>query len=369
MNRYIILLLGIALLSCNPEKNSTQTTSYDFSYSVDTIQIDAGNHLFFAGYGLQQPRLSPDEHFLYFYDNLAHAIEKVDLVNKEYVSTIDMDKEGPKGIPMPQDYVPAADQTVFFVVPRNFVKLDENGGLIYFSDKLDNLFDVPDEKKFFQSLRISPNQNYLFGMTSTFEQEQMLGWIDLNDSIYHEVVLDSMKYRDDLVVLINGGEYNSLIDAVYLNGEITVFHGDGIDLYTLDPKTEAWIFHDYSLKSVEKRKPGNYPKNVETGSESFKLMFNQRGKEINFRSLVYDASNKRYYRVASKWTESQDVKDIPYQYLFIFDEDLKLIHEEDLSNFQGKIFDYFVSNGKLWVHNRETEELEFFVFDFDLKEL
>lgn len=242
------------------------------------------------------------------------------------------------------------------------MKLAENGELIYFSTKVDNLFDVPDEKKFFQALRISPDLSYLFGLTSTFEQEQMLGWIDMDDSIYHEVALDSMKYREDLIVRIDGGEMRSLIDAVYLNGRITVFHGDGIDLYTLDPRTGEWTFFDYDLKLVEKRKLGNYPKNVASGTESSKLMFNQQGKEISFRSLVYDATNKLYYRVASKWTESQDIKDIPHQYLFIFDEELKLLHEEDLSNFQGKIFDYFISNGKLWVHNRQTEELEFFVF-------
>lgn len=243
------------------------------------------------------------------------------------------------------------------------MKLAENGELIYFSTNVDNLFDVPDEKKFFQSLRISPDLSYLFGLTSTFVQEQVLGWINMDDSIYHEVAIYSMRYREDLIVRIDGGEMRSLIDAVYLNGRITVFHGDGIDLYTLDPKTGEPTFFDYELKLEEKRKPGNYLKNVASGTESSKLTLNQRGKEISFRSIVYDASNKLYYRVASIWTESQEIKDIPHQYLFIFDEELKLLYEEDLSNFQAKIFDYFVSNGKLWVHNRETEELEFFVFD------
>ncbi|WP_057936871.1 DUF4221 family protein [Algoriphagus resistens] len=364
MIRYLVFALGFIQLSCNPEKNGEQSKSYDFSYTVDTVHIDAKKHLFFLGYGLAQPKLSHDERFLHFYDNIAHAIEKVDLVNEEYISTIDLDKEGPKGITRVQDYVPTANQTLFFLASRNFVKLDESGELIYFSANVDNLFDIADEKKIFQALRISPDQSYLFGLTSTFEQEQMLGWFDMDDSIYHEVSIDSMRYREDLIVRINGGEMRSLIDAVYLNDRITVFHNDGIDLYTLDPISEESTFFDYDLKLVEKRKPGNYPKNVASGTESSKLMFNQREKEISFRSIVYDVTNKLYYRVATKWTESQNIKDIPHQYLFIFDQELKLLHEEDLSNFQGKIFDYFVSNGKLWVHNRETEELEFFVFDF-----
>lgn len=113
MTRYLLFALGFVQLSCNPEKNGKQSTSYNFSYTVDTVQIDAKKHLFFLGYGLTQPKLSPDEHFLYFYDNIAHAIEKVDLVNEKYISTIDLDKEGPKGITRTQDYAPAANQTVF----------------------------------------------------------------------------------------------------------------------------------------------------------------------------------------------------------------------------------------------------------------
>lgn len=238
----------------------------------------------------------------------------------------------------------------------------------YFTFRINSItYSKSLDKKFYRLARISPDLQILFGLTSTFQQEQTLGWINMIDSVFREAPIDSMRYRDELTVSIGSLKMFSQLDAVYLNEKITVFHGDGIDLYTLNPKTEKWDFHDYELQLVEKRKPGVFSKNVELGSKEFESAIELRNKEISFRSIVYDASNHLYYRIASKWTESQSIKDVPNQYLFIFDEDLKLLHEEDLSSFPAKIFEYFVSKGKLWVHNRETEELEFFVFEFDLK--
>lgn len=367
MTKQLIFFLAIVLISCNSEKNGEKAKDLTFSYTVDTVQIHAENHLFFLGYGLSQPRLSTDDRYLYFFDRIAHAIEKVDLIDEEYVSTMYLDKEGPKGIAWPQDYVPKADQSFYFVTQRNFVELDTNGELIEFSDKPESVFTVPDDKNFFRGSRVSPDLQYLFGITNNFKESQMLGWIGMDDSVYREMPIDSMGYRDKLVVNLGRTKMRSQIDAVYLNGKITVFHGDGIDLYTLDPKSEKAIFHDFDIKLVEKRKPGNFPKNVELGTEESKNAIELSRKEVSFRSIVYDSTNHLYYRVASKWTESQSIKDIPHQYLFIFDENLNLLHEEDLSGFPAKIFEYFASNGKLWVHNRETEELEFFVFDFELK--
>ena len=366
MTKHLFFLLGIVLFACNPEKKSEKAAKIDFSYTVDTVQIDAGNHLFFLGFGLTQPRLSPDERYLFFYDNIAHAIEKVDLINRKYVQTIDLDKEGPKGISWLQDYVVKANQTFHIVSPRNYVALDTKGELLEFSEKFDDIFKVSEEKKLFQALRISPDLQYLFGLTSNFNQKQMLGWIDMKDSIYREAEIDSMSYRNELGINISNVNMNSFIDADYLNEKITVFHGDGIDLYTLNPKTGKMIFHDYNTKLIEKRRPGNYPKNVESGTKDSENAMELWNKEITFRSIVFNNKDRHYYRIATKWTESQSIKDIPHQYLLIFDEDLSLLHEEDLSDFPAKIFTYFVSNGKLWVHNREKEDLEFFVFDFSI---
>lgn len=143
MCKYLPLILILSIFGCAGEGQESERIELEFSFTVDTVRIDAGEHLFFLGYGLAQPRLSPDEQFLYFYDNLAHALEKVDLTNEQYVATINLDKEGPKGIEWPQDYVPNVNQSIYFVTQRNFVELDENGGLLHFSDKLDNLFEVP----------------------------------------------------------------------------------------------------------------------------------------------------------------------------------------------------------------------------------
>lgn len=365
ITRSLCFLVVLGIVSCSEKSNKTKVQiSFEFSYDLEMVNIYAGEHLFNLAHGIPKTKLSPDEKFLYFFDDFNLALEKINLENKEFVLSIPLEKEGPKGIGATFDYVPNEDGTIQFLTQKSLFSIEESGKLLSTSPTLSSIFKVENEKQFFQDAKISKDHQILFSLPFSGKESQSLGWINLKDSIFHEVFLDSMAYRKALEINLGRLTLSGMLETEYFGNKIFIYHDDGIDFYVLDPTSKSWNFYDFEPTTIPKRKEGNYPKTGST-SDATKIL-ELEGLEINYNPLVYDSANKRYYRIASIKRENQIRGTIPDQFLLIFSEDLKLIHEENLSQLPFSVVTYFVRKGKFWVQNRDAEELEFFVFDFKL---
>ena len=104
--RYFItyLIPFFIAFACSPRKIGILETS-SLTIKIDTLQIDSGDHLFYLAHGIPAAKLSPDEKYLYFYDGYMHSIDQVDLQEKKYASTIQLESDGPKGVPTRQQMV------------------------------------------------------------------------------------------------------------------------------------------------------------------------------------------------------------------------------------------------------------------------
>ncbi|SFT76773.1 protein of unknown function [Algoriphagus locisalis] len=365
MTKYLPLFIILSIVGCaEKSQKSGQLKDLEFSYTIDTVSIDPGEHLFFLGHGLPKAKLSPDERYLYFFDDYNTTFDKVDLVENKYAGTIPLDKEGPKGIGSGFDYAINPDGSFLVLTRKNLLHIDEKGDLLTSEPIVDSLFEIDQEKQFFRYAQLSSDQRYFFGLTSANNQGRLLGWIDRLDSMYHEVKADSMAYTENLKIDLGAMSISGIKEVKYLNKKILLFHDEGIDIYSLDPTDGNWEFHDNNPKLIEKRKPGNYSKTGEIADASKILA--EKNLEVYYHPMVYDSENKRYYRVASKKRENQSRGTVSDQVLFIFSEDFELIHEEDLSDFSTPLTGYFIRDGKFWMKNNDTEELEFLVFDFQL---
>lgn len=355
---YIGLL--ILLIACNNSGPSDKSFQ-KFTYSIDTLTIDSKEHLLFVGYGVPMAKLSEKERFLHFYDPLNHAIEKIDLENEEWVNTLFLDKEGPNGVLDHNrfDYIPISDSSYRFFTKKNFKDLSLSNNLIKTSQAIDSLVKISEENETQFSSLISSNLQYLYGLTSDFKQEQKLVWIDLEDYTFKEGHLDSMKYRENYKISLDGMIVSGMIGSTFLNEKFFVYHSDGIDLYEIDPKSGNKRFIDNYPEITPRRKAGNFPRNAEK-SEAVKAL-ELMSLEIDYKELVFDKENQRFYRIASQQTENKGRTKV---YLLIFDHELNLISEMDLSSIEMKnSANYFTRKGKLYFLNKETEDLEFFVFD------
>ncbi|MBN3581612.1 DUF4221 family protein [Algoriphagus aestuarii] len=364
MNKQLFFFLVFILFACNPENKRENTAKIDFSFILDTVHIDAGKHLFYLGHGLPKIKLSDNEQSLYFFDDFNLAFDKIDLEKRKFVLSIPLQKEGPKGIGSTFDYLPGKEGIIDLLTPKSLFSINENGSLINEFPTIRSTFNKRADSEFFQEAKISNDSLFLYGLTNSKKVKQSLGWINLKDSIYNEVFVDSMAYRKALEIELGRLTISGMQEAEYLDNKIIVFHDDGIDFYVLDPISKSWEFHDFQPTIVPKRKEGKYPK---TGANSdVKKILELERLEINYGKLVYDRVNNLYYRIASKKRENQVFGGIPDQFLLVFSKDYKLIHEENLSNLKFSLSTYFVRKGKIWVFNNEAEELQFLVIDINL---
>lgn len=350
----------ILLIACNNSEPSDKSFK-KFNYSIDTLTINSHEHLLFLGYGIPKVKLSEKERFLHFYDPLNHAIEKIDLENAEWVNTLYMDKEGPNGILERGqfDYLPRAADSYRFFTRKNFRDLSYSNELLRNSAPLDSLINIPEELAFKNTGQISPDLDYLYGLTSDFKQEQKLVWVDLEKYSLKETGLESIDYRKNYKVKLGRTIMSGITGSSFLNEKIFVYHSDGIDLYEIDPKSGNKRFIDNYPEITPRRKAGNYPKQVES-SELTKVL-ELKSLEIDYKEIVFDEENQRFYRIASQQTENKGRTKV---YLMIFDHELNLISELDLSSLEMKsTANYFTRKGKLYFLNKETEDMEFFVFD------
>ncbi|WP_297336735.1 DUF4221 family protein [Algoriphagus sp.] len=357
MRALLFCCLALGIFACGIDRKEGLSWT-GFSIKIDTLSIESGQHLLHVGQGIPKAKLSEDERLLFFYDYTNHSIETIDLEEKKWVETLYLEKEGPKGVLDRSrfDYIPLTDSSFRFFTQRNFIELNQRNELLFESPRFDSMVQVDPEKQFEAWAKLSSNEQYLFGLSSSFKQNQMFGWIDFKDSVYREVSLDSMNYRKNFEIRNSRVSVSSPLYAAFYQEKFFVYHHDGIDVYRIDPITEKIEFKDNSPSLAPRRKSGNFPKTAELGE--FSAVLEKQKLEINYGELVYDKKNEWFYRFASR---NMPESDRMVQYFLIFDQEMKLLQELDLSDREIGFFQYFVRKGKLYVRNQETEDLEFFV--------
>jgi hypothetical protein len=363
--RYLLLsCFVLGLISCGNDNTERQSNT-SFSIRVDTLSIETGEHLLNVGQGIPKAKLSQDERLLFFYDYTNHTIETIDMEEKAWVQTLYLEKDGPKGVMDRSrfDFIPLTDSTFRFFTQRNFIELNQGNDLLFESPRFDKMVRIAPEKQFEAWAKLSSDERYLFGLTSSFKQDQMLGWVDFKDSVYWEVRLDSMDYRKDFEIKNNRIIISNPMSVDFYKEKFFIYHPDGIDVYITDPKKSTAQFKDNSPNLFPKRKQGNFPKTGEAGEIS--KILQQQAMEISYRKLVYDRENERFYRFAGMKAPETGRQ---LHYFLIFDKELNLLQEMDLSEMGIGFFEYFVRKGKLYVRNKETDELEFFVISVEKKD-
>ena len=102
MTRYLYVLIAIAFISCSSEKKSeAENNDFKFSYTTDTVMVDAGEHFFFLNEDLSLSDVSKDRKLLYNLNPKTFLLEIVNLDDLKLEKTVQLEKEGPDGIGLP----------------------------------------------------------------------------------------------------------------------------------------------------------------------------------------------------------------------------------------------------------------------------
>ncbi|MDN3203887.1 DUF4221 family protein [Algoriphagus sediminis] len=380
MQRILLLaLLSCAVFACSEGTNGDSETPNnileDFSFSLDTIQIDSGEELINLANGFRTSAVTPDRKFVFLYVPQDQGLLKIDLDAARLVERFQFEEEGPDGVgnfPNNFQYLPGDEFVIASYMQAGQFNLD--------GKKLLDLKFAPSDIPEYESDDNSPLTNSLLllndGKThvslfgSFFQGVWDLSIIDLASKSGKLVDLPAFDFLKDYTFMNMNGTtamvYTEQIDVYPMNDELFVSTSATSDIYLYDFESDSARLIEFPHKLTARRKSADINKEP-SGDEEFNEQMETLRTQIAYKPLLWDSSSQRYYRFGDKM-DPKVADDVPRTYevfLFAYDENLNLIGETQLENLEKAPSNPFFKDGKLWSYVNIEDELGFAIMDFN----
>ncbi|MFO7825943.1 MAG: DUF4221 family protein [Cyclobacterium sp.] len=379
-NRFVFLmqvvLFAYVQVSCGPQ---VESEVWELKFSVDTVQIDAGDELLFLKQGLDVSGLSVDRRYLYNFDVEQHQLEKIDLDCLVLDRKIPFEKEGPDGLRGIHSLRGWERETIFFSTWNGAKVFDQNGKLDRFwkLDPKEFSGDVLSNKESLIGVQVDPSgEGEAYGLAKAFRNElASFVRLDLDQPQIHRYSLPLLDKLGNYTASLNDGEnyayheaeiYLEIVDSGVLFGAET-----GSEFYHYNPKADT-------IKVVSSNSEWMESENTAKGRDfaaagEFSRYFQQLMEGPHYLLPVYDGQNKRYWRLFyENYYESEITEGLfplpagANVYLALYDEELNLIQEAELPFLTEKPLRHFIKDGMLWVFVNLEDEMGFVRLRVDL---
>lgn len=382
MKRLPFFCFILFLLGCNEPKSTLENTAkvpantFELTYSIDTVMIDAGEDFVYLNSQLQISDISLDKKFLYNFNPVSYEIEVIDLDQEMLVKKIALEKEGPNSIPNSYFYrlqLAEEAQEFLFHTTSHIYRTDLEGKLISsyrFMNDSKSDFRFPEENIVNLQGYDSEDGSYFYSYyTDTLPDRTRKGIVRFNfdQKSMDFSPQDFLKWANEFDIYYrepegryNKGEYPEM-------SGITLF-GDSV-VFSISSVNKVWVYNfetdltqEYSFESqlTQNEKEGNYPKRVKT-LEEFREAAKLKGKEVHFFSVKYDSENNRYLRITKQFDGTYSDEDPNFiSVLTVFDESLNPLHEQRLSD--PGFFPYgmsFIKDGTYYSYLNIDDEMAF----------
>ena len=368
------------LFSCsgNEENKSSSSTNIfeDLTFTVDTVVMDAGEDIFNLSMGIRSLDLSPDDDFLYYFENMPPKLLKVDLDNKNLVSKTEFEAEGPNGIGSFVGTIQVGPDEKLALLGNNGVYgvFDQDG------TKIENLNNKPEGI----DPTLAENNFILYGNSIyDWENRKIYSWpleneteksglvtIDLASNSAKIIEAPELEIVDQYSIVY---EYNGSFRVSPQQVELTQYDGKILiscsamgDLYEFDPVTEELKFIQIDHQLVPNRLTGEI-NNRPNSEESFMEEMAKVNEQIHYRQPHWDPEREIFLRLATKvFMPKTPEEKYRYEYfLLAYDQNFKLLGETILDLDKKIDYNMFFKDGKLWSYVNVEDDLGFAVFTFD----
>ncbi|SFT76726.1 protein of unknown function [Algoriphagus locisalis] len=360
MNKLCFLLFAFIATGCSSEKKSESSVAnaFDFSYTIDTVMIDADDEFLFLNMELYFSDYSAKEGLLYNLNPQSGRVEVIDLDNRKLAKLVQYELEGPNGI-LEMALVgikKASSGDSFFMNYYSINHLDSSDSKIA-SYRLTNDFlngeKLAENEEIDGMGQIDSRGEYFSSFYGNYQEKggiRGVAQIHLADSSLSLIPLEFWGDLDKYEVNMDqgGGRAISAPEAKFLvaNGEGFIVSTTAInELWQYSKELDSVIHRQYSSQFTENIKPGKFPQTA-NNQEEFDQLIQQKVDEVVFGPLVKDESSGRFYRYSREWDKS----DNKYTYvLTIFDENLDQLHEEKMRE-EVSIPGKYMPGSKTFVH-------------------
>lgn len=379
MTRLALLFSVLMLFSCginSSEKAESGNILENFSFTIDTVLVDAKGEVINLGYGLTSFSLSDDSKSLYYFDRNRSLLHEIDLEKLELTNNFQFVREGPNSIGFnpPQFQSLPGDRILFstsgFGVNVFSVSGEKEKSFKFNFREIEGL-DYDEGGLITYQAILSEDEKYLFAMSKLNPSltEVKLIVVNPDQKTGKTIPMPAMgRVLKSIITLETANTFSrgpANINLQPIGGKLYVSCSVTSDVYQYDYELDFLRLIEFQHKLVPSKKTGEFKNQVSDEKEFFEEM----GKliyQINFEKLLWDEDRKLFFRFASipkpdqerKWYEEAEI------YLFAYDHNLNLLGEIHLPDLK-KVPDYpFFKDGKLWSCVNVDDELGFAVMDF-----
>ncbi|SHO62115.1 DUF4221 family protein [Algoriphagus zhangzhouensis] len=351
------------------DENSSGKSDFNFSYSIDTVQVDPGDHLVYITGYMTTATPSLDKKVLYNLNPKSPELEIIDLDALSFQESIPLEKEGPEGIGNYVSDLVVTDQGDFFFIGyESLVKsnpeLDQYKRFSFQADKLSG--DKLEENEGIDFGAIpSKDGNYFFGTYSVQMFQGKIGGlavVDLNEMSLKKIPIPELENLVDFNInqYQDGRPMMSTIERIWLNevdGKLYLTNSTRNEAFIYDPKLDSLFKKEFQSSITDNAKKGLYTKETNSDEEMSKAM-KEKNKEVNFNELIYDDTNEKFWRVSSDMDRMIADSVVTKNILTIFDKDLNQIHEEKIDFNITSMLSFF-KEGTLYSYINLEDEMGF----------
>ena len=366
-----IILAVLASCSAKESAETTQASSINFSYELDTVIVDPGDaHFIFLGNSLSKSEFFSDKNLLYNFNPTTPELEVIDLDALILKEVIKIEKEGPTGIGFNYwSLFNVSDRGDLFLGLGNSIqKLNaEQTALTHYFFVQDSLKgDVLNEgEKIHLHGRVSKDGSKYFGAygpSGDWEPKTGLAIVNLSTMELQKVPLEINTQIKDFHIYLkeNGNIMSSMEEQVFImpQGNHILISSSAInEIYIFDMEDDSIEHKTFHSSLSPDSKKRDY-KNTTESREEFATIQMEKMKDVNFGPLFYDDQNKKFWRFTHQLDQIRENLPVWNTYLTLFDEKLNQIHEQKIEEAFGQSIPYF-KDGMLYSYINLEDELGF----------
>jgi hypothetical protein len=371
--RILLTLAGaFALYSCGENSNSESAAeaNFEFSYTIDTVMVDAGEHFFFLNWGLGLSDVSADSKFLYNLNPDALQIEVVDLESLKLAEVVQLEKEGPNGVGggyISQMEVLGNGNILLFDYNK-ISEITQQGELVrtYEFDKSSlSGYEFKAEDKIGGMGVFTPDAKvYAAPMEDDDFRKPASGLAIINTETNNITfkTSDAFSKLDEFRILLqmDGNAMMSTGETSFMDfiGEELILSNTAFnEVYRYNLKTDSLSHKTFTAKLTGNERIKNFQTEVDSQERLFEVA-KEKNKQVRFEPMIPLPKENLIWRISQDLDRMIADSVIQKTVLTIFDADFAMLKELKLENFtpSGKSF---FKDGMLYNFLNVDDELAF----------
>ncbi|WP_377905075.1 DUF4221 family protein [Algoriphagus namhaensis] len=369
--------MALTIFSCSEKEEQISNSNIleSLSLEIDTVVVDPGDYLINLEATVDFA-ISEDQSILYQFNGLNDEVFEINIIDATLDAVYSFEREGPNGIGVnANNFQWLAPDNFSFGSINSLGIFDQEGNKIKdISLGKNDLAGLPSafESNLYQRVKITPEGKYALSVPQDEEGGlEGLYRVNLNTNkaklipipAFDEIVRKFyLKLRAENVTSV----FSDFVQQEIVNGKVLLTANSTSETYVFDPKTASINLVSFTHALVPSKRAGDYSQAL-SSQEKFNEQRAEISQQISFGKFMWDAGNKRYYRIATQRKPSLDEKtpSRTITYLFSYDQQFNLTGEREMKEFtRPPIFPFF-TDGKMYAIVNVDDELGFAVFTFN----